>query len=161
MCEPVEKRACSFERIYFSRVATAMLPRAHRLWPQRGSAILDAMDHDRRNTGVQLHPEHGGGRVLRHGEGLEDELNKTKERSIVDLRPDACARQVARDPGHAAAPGEGGHQGCQAAHRSSRRTTRDELVAHVRHHHGSVRPGWTTRRSTTASCAAPRHGRAS
>jgi amidophosphoribosyltransferase len=50
--EPLEKRACSFERIYFSRGSDARrVPRAHRPWPLRVPGHpRNAVDHDLENT---------------------------------------------------------------------------------------------------------------
>jgi amidophosphoribosyltransferase len=140
--EPVEKRACSFERIYFSRgsdrdvyreriaLGRSWCPRSWSRGPRPGEHVFSFIP----NTAE----------VACYGmlKGLEDELNRTKER-----RSWSWARSPipapARDPQHASAHGEGGHQGRQAAHLHHQRdNARDDLVAHVYDiTYGTVRPG--------------------
>lgn len=85
---PVEKRACSFERIYFSRgsdkdVYRERIELGRRLVP----AILQAVDHDLENTVFSFIPNTA--EVACYGvlKGVEDHLNTIKEKRILELGP--------------------------------------------------------------------------
>ncbi len=86
--EPVEKRACSFERIYFSRGSDRDVYRERiALGRNVVPAILDAVDHDLQNTVFSFIPNTAEVACYGMLKGLEDELNKTKERLIGELGP--------------------------------------------------------------------------
>ncbi len=85
---PVEKRSCSFERIYFSRgsdkdVYRERIELGRRLVP----AILQAVDHDLENTVFSFIPNTA--EVACYGvlKGVEDHLNTVKEKRILELGP--------------------------------------------------------------------------
>lgn len=86
--EPEEKRACSFERIYFSRgsdhdVYRERLALGRSLTP----AILHAVDHDLKNTVFSFIPNTAEVACYGMLKGVEDELNAVKERLILELGP--------------------------------------------------------------------------
>jgi amidophosphoribosyltransferase len=86
--EPEEKRACSFERIYFSRgsdqdVYRERLALGRSLTP----AILDAVDHDLKNTVFSFIPNTAEVACYGMLKGVEDELNAVRERLILELGP--------------------------------------------------------------------------
>ncbi len=86
--EPVEKRACSFERIYFSRGSDRDVYRERiALGRNIVPAILDAIDHDLANTVFSFIPNTAEVACYGMLKGVEDELNKVKERLIMDLGP--------------------------------------------------------------------------
>jgi len=89
--EPLEKRACSFERIYFSRgsdrdVYRERLELGRTLTP----AILEAVDHDLENTVFSFIPNTAEVAFYGMLKGVEDEMNAIKERRILELaqKPD-------------------------------------------------------------------------
>ncbi len=86
---PLEKRACSFERIYFSRGSDADVYRERiALGRSVCPAILEAVDHDMENTVFSFIPNTA--EVASYGmmKELEDELNRVKERRILELGPE-------------------------------------------------------------------------
>jgi len=86
--EPLEKRSCSFERIYFSRgsdrdVYQERLALGRSVCP----AILDAVDHDLENTVFSFIPNTAEVACYGMLKEMEDELDRVKERRILDLGP--------------------------------------------------------------------------
>lgn len=83
---PTEKRACSFERIYFSRgsdmdVYRERIELGRRVVPQ----VLEAVEHDLENTVFSFIPNTA--EVACYGvlKGVEDHLNTIKEQRILEL----------------------------------------------------------------------------
>lgn len=90
--EPLEKRACSFERIYFSRgsdrdVYQERLALGRSVCP----AILDAVDHDLENTVFSFIPNTAEVACYGMLKEMEDELDRVKERRILELGSDSDA----------------------------------------------------------------------
>jgi amidophosphoribosyltransferase len=86
--EPLEKRSCSFERIYFSRgsdrdVYQERLALGRSVCP----AILDAVEHDLENTVFSFIPNTAEVACYGMLKEMEDELDRVKERRILDLGP--------------------------------------------------------------------------
>ena len=84
--EPLEKTACSFERIYFSRGSDASIYKERqKLGHQLCPAILKAVDYDLKNTVFSYIPNTAevafGGMI----EGLHDYLNNLKKDRILQL----------------------------------------------------------------------------
>jgi amidophosphoribosyltransferase len=84
--EPLEKRSCSFERIYFSRgsdrdVYQERLALGRSVCP----AILDAVEHDLENTVFSFIPNTAEVACYGMLKEMEDELDRVKERRILDL----------------------------------------------------------------------------
>lgn len=93
--EPLEKRACSFERIYFSRgsdrdVYQERIALGRSVCP----AILEAVDHDLANTVFSFIPNTA--EVASYGmlREMEDRLNAIKERRILELGPQPDAQAL-------------------------------------------------------------------
>lgn len=141
--EPLEKRACSFERIYFSRgsdrdVYRERLALGRSLTP----AILDAVEHDIENTVFSFIPNTAEVACYGMLKGLDDEMDRIKERRIMELgaHPERSALQriLALRPRLE-----------KVAIKDAKLRTfitaddaRDDLVAHVYDiTYGSVRPG--------------------
>ena len=86
--EPLEKRACSFERIYFSRGSDRDVYRERiALGRSLTSAILDQVDHDLENTVFSFIPNTAEVACYGMLKGVEDEINLIKERRILELGP--------------------------------------------------------------------------
>ncbi|MBL7980176.1 MAG: amidophosphoribosyltransferase [Flavobacteriales bacterium] len=87
--EPLEKRSCSFERIYFSRgsdrdVYKERIALGRSVCP----AILDAVDHDLENTVFSFIPNTAEVACYGMLKEMEDELDRVKERRILELGTD-------------------------------------------------------------------------
>jgi amidophosphoribosyltransferase len=82
--EPKERRACSFERIYFSRGNDEKIYRERiALGHNLSDAVLNAIDHDLKNTIFSFIPNTA--EVAFYGllKGMEDYLNKVKVERIL------------------------------------------------------------------------------
>ncbi|MBL7953181.1 MAG: amidophosphoribosyltransferase [Flavobacteriales bacterium] len=84
--EPLEKRACSFERIYFSRgsdrdVYQERIALGRSVCP----AILDAVDHDLENTVFSFIPNTAEVACYGMLKQMDLELDRVKERRILEL----------------------------------------------------------------------------
>ncbi|MFZ1657209.1 MAG: amidophosphoribosyltransferase [Flavobacteriales bacterium] len=85
---PLEKRSCSFERIYFSRGSDMDVYRERiALGRSVCPAILEMIDHDLENTVFSFIPNTA--EVAWYGmlKQMEDELDRVKERRILELGP--------------------------------------------------------------------------
>ncbi len=86
--QPTEKRACSFERIYFSRGSDQDVYRERiALGRSVCPAILDAVDHDLENTVFSFIPNTAEVACYGMLKEMEDELDRVKERRILELGP--------------------------------------------------------------------------
>lgn len=93
--EPMEKRACSFERIYFSRGSDKDVYRERiALGRSLCPAILDAVDHDLDNTVFSFIPNTAEVACYGMLKGMDDELDKVKERRILELGPNPGATDL-------------------------------------------------------------------
>ncbi|MBL7953866.1 MAG: amidophosphoribosyltransferase [Flavobacteriales bacterium] len=87
--EPLEKRACSFERIYFSRGSDRDVYRERiALGRSVCPAILEAVDHDLENTVFSFIPNTAEVACYGMLKEMEDELDRVKERRILELGAD-------------------------------------------------------------------------
>lgn len=86
---PLERKACSFERIYFSRgndsaIYNERLELGRRLTP----VILDAVDHDYENTVFGFIPNTAEVSFYGIVKGVEEQLNLWKKEEIVKMGAD-------------------------------------------------------------------------
>ncbi len=93
--EPMEKRACSFERIYFSRgsdrdVYQERIALGRSVCP----AILETVDHDLENTVFSFIPNTAEVACYGMLKEMEDRLNALKERRILELGPSTDAAKL-------------------------------------------------------------------
>ncbi len=87
--EPKERKACSFERIYFSRGSDEKIYRERiALGYHLSEAVLKAIDHDLKNTIFSFIPNTA--EIAFYGllKGAEDYLNKTKVERILSWGKD-------------------------------------------------------------------------
>lgn len=85
---PLEKRACSFERIYFSRGSDTDVYRERiALGRSVCPAILKEIDHDLENSVFSFIPNTAEVACYGMLKELEDELDRVKERRILELGP--------------------------------------------------------------------------
>ncbi len=99
--EPKERKACSFERIYFSRGSDQKIYRERiALGHQLSHQVLNAIDHDLKNTIFSFIPNTA--EIAFYGllKGMEDYLNKTKIERILswgnDVDPEKLAAIINR-----------------------------------------------------------------
>ncbi len=86
--DPLEKRSCSFERIYFSRGSDRDIYQERiALGRSMCPAILDAVDHDLENTVFSFIPNTAEVAFYGMLKELDDELDRVKERRILELGP--------------------------------------------------------------------------
>ena len=93
--EPRERKACSFERIYFSRGNDKEIYQERKelgrlLFPQ----ILEAIDHDIKNTVFSYIPNTAETSFLGMLREAQNYLNKKKEEQILALGPDITSEEL-------------------------------------------------------------------
>ena len=94
---PKEKKACSFERIYFSRGSDADIYRERKsLGRLLVPKILDAIDNDFLHTVFSFIPNTAEAAFYGLVEGLNEYLNSQKVRKIEALGADATSDQIER-----------------------------------------------------------------
>ncbi|MDR2496526.1 MAG: amidophosphoribosyltransferase [Tannerellaceae bacterium] len=85
-----ENRACSFERIYFSRGSDADIYKERKkLGENLVHPILKAVDYDLRNTVFSFIPNTAEVAYFGLQEGLNNHLNQVKREAILGLKPEA------------------------------------------------------------------------
>ena len=93
--EPLERKACSFERIYFSRGSDAEIYQERKmlgklLMPK----VLEAIDNDTKNTVFSYIPNTAETSFYGMVETAENELNKAKTKTILTGQRDISAEEV-------------------------------------------------------------------
>ena len=84
--EPLERKSCSFERIYFSRGSDRdIYAERKKLGELLTPAILEAIDHDVENTVFSFIPNTAETAFLGMTTGVEKYLNKVKKDKILTL----------------------------------------------------------------------------
>lgn len=87
--EPKERRACSFERIYFSRGSDEKIYRERiALGNNLSEQVLNAIDHDLKNTIFSFIPNTAEIAFYGMLKGMEDYLNKVKIERILNWDKD-------------------------------------------------------------------------
>jgi amidophosphoribosyltransferase len=99
--EPKERKACSFERIYFSRGSDEKIYRErNQLGYNLTEQVLNAIDHDLKNTIFSFIPNTAETAFYGMLKGMEDFLNKVKIERILswgrDYDPDKLAEMINR-----------------------------------------------------------------
>ncbi|HPK10397.1 MAG TPA: amidophosphoribosyltransferase [Saprospiraceae bacterium] len=84
--DPIERKACSFERIYFSRGTDRdIYLERKKLGELLAPKILESVDYDFENTVFSFIPNTAEVAFYGMIKGLEDELNKIKQKQILEL----------------------------------------------------------------------------
>lgn len=84
--QPLEKRACSFERIYFSRGSDRDVYRERiALGRTLVPTILEQVDHDIENTVFSFIPNTAEVACYGMLKGLDDEIDRIKERRLLEM----------------------------------------------------------------------------
>jgi amidophosphoribosyltransferase len=93
--EPLERTSCSFERIYFSRGSDNDIYKERKeLGRKLCPAILDAVDHDLRNTVFSYIPNTAEVAYYGMMHGMEDYLREVQKRKIKALGNDATDEKL-------------------------------------------------------------------
>lgn len=94
--EPKERRACSFERIYFSRGSDEKIYRERiALGHHLSTCVLEAINHDLKNTIFSYIPNTAEVAFYGLVKGMEDYLNKTKIQRILSWGVDITEEKLA------------------------------------------------------------------
>ncbi len=99
--EPKERKACSFERIYFSRGSDEKIYRERKsLGYNLSEPVLQAIDHDLKNTIFSFIPNTAETAFYGMLKGMEDYLNKVKVERILgwgrDYDPEKLNEMIMR-----------------------------------------------------------------
>lgn len=93
--EPKERKACSFERIYFSRGSDEKIYRERNaLGYNLSEQVLDAIDYDLKNTIFSFIPNTAETAFYGMLKGMEDYLNKVKIERILSWGKDYDAEKL-------------------------------------------------------------------
>jgi amidophosphoribosyltransferase len=93
--EPMQKTSCSFERIYFSRGSDMDIYKERKELGRRlCPAILDAVDHDLRNTVFSYIPNTAEVAYYGMMHGMEDYLREVQKRKIKALGNDVSDEKL-------------------------------------------------------------------
>jgi amidophosphoribosyltransferase len=93
--EPGEKKACSFERIYFSRGSDVDIYKERKeLGRLVCPAILESVNYDLRNTVFSYVPNTAESAFFGMETGMEDYLRDVKKRKIMKAGPDITEEQL-------------------------------------------------------------------
>ncbi len=140
---PLEKRACSFERIYFSRGSDQDIYRERiALGRSVCPAILEAIDHDLENTVFSFIPNTAEVACIGMMKEMEDELDRVKERRILELGPKPDVNELRAILALRPRMEKVAIKDAKLRTFITNESSRDDLVAHVYDiTYGSVRPG--------------------
>ncbi len=141
--EPMEKRSCSFERIYFSRGSDRDVYRERiALGRSVCPAIMEAVDHDIQNTVFSFIPNTAEVACYGMLKEMEDLLNKRKEQLIMELGPKPPAGRLREILGMRPRLEKVAIKDAKLRTFITSDDARDDLVAHVYDiTYGTVRPG--------------------
>lgn len=141
--EPMEKRSCSFERIYFSRGSDQDVYRERiALGRSVCPAILTAVDHDLENTVFSFIPNTAEVACYGMLKEMEDELDRVKERRILELGPKPDPEKLRAILAIRPRLEKVAIKDAKLRTFITSDTDRDDLVAHVYDiTYGTVRPG--------------------
>ncbi len=94
--EPKERRACSFERIYFSRGSDEKIYRERiALGHHLSRPVLESINHDLKNTIFSYIPNTAEVAYIGLCKGMEDYLNQTKVQRILSWGDDVNEEKLA------------------------------------------------------------------
>jgi amidophosphoribosyltransferase len=141
--EPLEKRACSFERIYFSRGSDRDVYRERiALGRSVCPAILEAVEHDLDNTVFSFIPNTAEVACYGMLKQMEDELDKLKEKRILELGPSPDPAELRKILSMRPRLEKVAIKDAKLRTFITSDDARDDLVAHVYDiTYGTVRPG--------------------
>lgn len=141
--EPLEKRACSFERIYFSRGSDRDVYRERiALGRSVCPSILQAVEHDLANTVFSFIPNTAEVACYGMLKQMDEELDLVKERRILELGPSPDPEELRAILALRPRLEKVAIKDAKLRTFITSDDARDDLVAHVYDiTYGSVRPG--------------------
>ena len=130
--EPLERKACSFERIYFSRGSDAEIYRERKmlgklLMPE----VLKAIDHDTINTVFSFIPNTAETSFYGMVEAAQDELNKQKNDTILAEKETLTDARLQEILAHRLRTEKIAIKDAKLRTFITEDSSRDDLVAHV------------------------------
>lgn len=140
--EPLERKACSFERIYFSRGSDAEIYQERKnlgkfLMPE----VLKAIDHDTLNTVFSFIPNTAETSFYGMVEAAQDELNKQKNEAILAEKETLTDERLQEILAHRLRTEKIAIKDAKLRTFITEDSSRDDLVAHVYDvTYGVVRP---------------------
>lgn len=140
--EPLERKACSFERIYFSRGSDAEIYQERKnlgkfLMPE----VLKAIDHDTLNTVFSFIPNTAETSFYGMVEAAQDELNKQKNEAILQEKETLTDARLQEILAHRLRTEKIAIKDAKLRTFITEDSSRDDLVAHVYDvTYGVVRP---------------------
>ncbi len=117
LLEPKERRACSFERIYFSRGSDEKIYRERiALGYHLSKTVLEAIDYNLKNTIFSYIPNTA--EIAYYGlcKGMEDYLNQIKVQRIFSWGNDVTEEKLSTIINRKIQAGKDCYKRCEAAH---------------------------------------------
>ena len=130
--EPLERKACSFERIYFSRGSDAEIYKERKmlgrlLMPE----VLKSIDHDTINTVFSFIPNTAETSFYGMVEAAQDELNKQKNEAILSEKETLTDQRLQQILAHKLRTEKVAIKDVKLRTFITEDSSRDDLVAHV------------------------------
>ncbi len=130
--EPLERKSCSFERIYFSRGSDAEIYKERKmlgrlLMPE----VLKSIDHDTINTVFSFIPNTAETSFFGMVEAAQDELNKQKNEAILSERETLTDERLQEILSHKLRTEKVAIKDVKLRTFITEDSSRDDLVAHV------------------------------
>ncbi len=144
--EPKERKACSFERIYFSRGSDEKIYKERKaLGYNLSEPVLNAIDHDLKNTIFSFIPNTAETAFLGMVKGMEAYLNKVKIERILSWGKDYDAEKLSEMVNRRIRIEKIAIKDVKMRTFISQDSGRNEMVQHVYDiTYGTVRPGMDT-----------------
>lgn len=130
--EPLERKACSFERIYFSRGSDAEIYQERKnlgrlLMPR----VLQTIDYDTINTVFSYIPNTAETSFFGLKEAAQDELNRQKNEAIIKERKTLTKKRLSEILSHRIRTEKIAVKDAKLRTFITEESSRDDLVAHV------------------------------
>ncbi len=130
--EPLERKACSFERIYFSRGSDAEIYEERKelgrlLMPK----VLEAIDYDTLNSVFSYIPNTAETSFIGMNEAAQDELNRQKNQAILDEKENLTDERLKEILSHRIRTEKIAVKDAKLRTFITEDSSRDDLVAHV------------------------------
>lgn len=130
--EPLERKACSFERIYFSRGSDAEIYEERKelgrlLMPK----VLEAINYDTLNSVFSYIPNTAETSFIGMNEAAQDELNRQKNQAILDEKENLTDERLKEILSHRIRTEKIAVKDAKLRTFITEDSSRDDLVAHV------------------------------
>ncbi|MGM0634643.1 MAG: amidophosphoribosyltransferase [Bacteroidota bacterium] len=130
--EPIERKACSFERIYFSRGSDAEIYRERKeLGRQLMPEVLKAIDFDTLNSVFSFIPNTAETSFYGMVEAAQDELNRQKNQAILEEKESLTDERLSEILAHRLRTEKIAVKDAKLRTFITEDSSRDDLVAHV------------------------------